>query len=54
LFKVRRALDPATVAARIALATRIMRILAVAIKEERKTRQTRARRFNPDRDHADH
>jgi len=53
LFKVRRALDPATVSARIGLVTRIMRILAVAIKEERKTRQTRARRFSAERDHAE-
>jgi four helix bundle protein len=53
LFKVRRALDPATVAARIALVTRIMRIVPVAIKEERRTRETRARRFNRDPDQAE-
>lgn len=53
LFKVRRALDPTIVTARIALVTRIMRILVVAIKDERRTRQTRARRFGPDLDQAE-
>lgn len=44
LFKIRHALDPAVVAERIFLATRIMKILVATIPRERATRVTRARR----------
>jgi len=45
LFKVRHALDGDVATARMALATRIMRILTVAIRKERAQRLTRARRI---------
>jgi four helix bundle protein len=48
LFKVRHALDPDATTVRIGLATRIMKILTIAIKGERAQRQTRARRLSPD------
>ena len=44
LFKVRHALDRDVTTARMVLATRIMKILTIAIKRERAQRQTRARR----------
>jgi len=48
LFKVRHALDRDATTVRIGLATRIMKILTIAIKGERSQRQTRARRLSPD------
>src|SRR6478752_6969748 len=48
LFKVRHALDRDVTTARIVLATRIMKILTIAIKRERAQRQTRARRHSRD------
>jgi four helix bundle protein len=47
LFKVRHALDRDSITVRIGLATRIMKILTIAIKRERAQRQTRARRLSP-------
>ena len=46
LFKVRHALSAEVAAARIALMTRIMKILTVAITRERAEPETRARRAN--------
>ena len=46
LFKVRYALNPDVVATRISLATRIMKILTVAITRERAEPETRARKAN--------
>ena len=48
LFEVRHALNRDVTTARIALATRIMKILTIAIKRERAQRQTRARRHSRD------
>jgi four helix bundle protein len=45
LFKVRHALDPNVATARIQLATRIMKILTVAIPRERADPESRARRW---------
>jgi len=45
LFKVRHALEPDVATARILLATRIMKILAVVIPRERADPESRARRW---------
>ena len=55
LFKVRHALDPQTLADRIALVSRIMRILSAVIPRERRIRDSRIRRppRRPEREPSD-